>query len=276
MELHISEIIRLKSLRSCRFKHSRTSQAWKMAVLCVSPIAVRNYGARQLAELDIHLLHTIGGYSDACVLLCLPCCSTRNPHTDQATTGGKHHRPHMGPHIKHCGSYGVRRVWRLGCQGRVENAGSKAPTGPPKWHPKRTRKHQKGVQNDQNGTRNRHQRAQKGQNDPPGARRRIFGAEKEAFSTKGLIVFGAKIDLKSINKRTKKHCGFRARFGGSFSRFWLQKWCQNGAEGVPKAIQKRLRVTKAGFRCRPQKQMVSEGKAGFGSSTLKPTALQNL
>ena len=175
-----------------------------------------------------------------------------------------------------CGSYGVRRVWRLGCQGRVENAGSKAPTGPPKWHPKRTRKHQKGVQNDQNGTRNRHQRAQKGQNDPPGARRRIFGVEKEAFSTKGLIVFGAKIDLKSIKKRTKKHCGFRTRFGGSFSRFWRQKWCHNGAEGVPKAIQKRLRVTKAGFRSRPQKQMVSEGKAGFGSSTLKPTALQNL
>ena len=83
-----------------------------------------------------------------------------------------------------CGSYGVRRVWRLGCQGRVENAGSKASTGLPKWHPKRTRKHQKGVQNDQNGTRNRYKKAKKGPKWPTRDPETDFGAKKEAPATK--------------------------------------------------------------------------------------------
>jgi len=35
-----------------------------------------------------------------------------------------------------CGSFGVRRLFRLGSQVRVENVGSTFPTGHPKWHQK--------------------------------------------------------------------------------------------------------------------------------------------
>ena len=114
--------------------------------------------------------------------------------------------------------------------------------------PNRSRDLQKGTQNapgiskkgskmtkmgPENGTR----RPRKGQNGPDGTRRRILVRKRRFPPRKGPSILEPKSYRKSMKKRNEKQCGFRARFGGRFSRFWLQ----NGAKMEPDGCQNRYK-----------------------------------
>ena len=78
-------------------------------------------------------------------------------------------------------------------------------------------------------------RPRKGQNGPHGTRRRILVRKRRFPPRKGSSILEPKSYRKSMKKRNEKQCGFRDRFGGRFSRFWLQ----NGAKMEPKGCQNR-------------------------------------